>query len=106
MEENGFSLEGRILCSDGACIGTIGQDGLCKVCGKAYQGGEGLSGLPPTDASRSLIEEEESKEPEPEEPDSEQDRGLDPNERICCPDETCIGVIGEDGRCGTCGKTL
>jgi hypothetical protein len=24
----------RILCSDGACIGVIGTDGRCKVCGK------------------------------------------------------------------------
>lgn len=27
----------RILCSDGACIGVIGPDGKCKVCGKPYQ---------------------------------------------------------------------
>ncbi len=26
----------RILCSDGACIGVIGEDGVCKVCGKPY----------------------------------------------------------------------
>ncbi len=24
----------RVLCSDGACIGTIGPDGKCKECGK------------------------------------------------------------------------
>ncbi|MGD0021259.1 MAG: hypothetical protein ABSC54_03050 [Smithellaceae bacterium] len=24
----------RVLCSDGACIGVIGQDGKCKECGK------------------------------------------------------------------------
>lgn len=28
------SLENRVLCSDGNCIGIIGPDGRCKVCGK------------------------------------------------------------------------
>jgi hypothetical protein len=27
----------RQPCSDGACIGLIGADGLCKVCGRAAQ---------------------------------------------------------------------
>lgn len=26
----------RVLCSDGACIGVIGENGVCKVCGKPY----------------------------------------------------------------------
>jgi hypothetical protein len=26
---------GRALCTDGDCIGVIGADGRCKVCGKA-----------------------------------------------------------------------
>ena len=26
----------RILCSDGACIGVIGENGMCKECGKPY----------------------------------------------------------------------
>src|SRR5437762_1158841 len=25
----------RQLCSDGACVGVIGPDGTCKVCGRA-----------------------------------------------------------------------
>lgn len=29
-------LESRILCSDGACIGVIGSDRLCKLCGKPF----------------------------------------------------------------------
>ncbi len=28
----------RILCTDGACIGVIGADGRCKVCGKLAKG--------------------------------------------------------------------
>jgi len=27
----------RILCSDGACIGVINEQGVCKVCGKPYR---------------------------------------------------------------------
>jgi hypothetical protein len=27
--------EKRTLCTDGACVGVIGDDGKCKVCGKA-----------------------------------------------------------------------
>ena len=32
--------EDRILCRDEECIGTIGPDGLCRVCGLAYKSGE------------------------------------------------------------------
>jgi len=28
-------LERRALCPDGGCIGVIGDDGNCKVCGRA-----------------------------------------------------------------------
>ena len=28
----------RLACSDGMCIGIIGDDGLCVVCAKAYSG--------------------------------------------------------------------
>jgi hypothetical protein len=28
------SLENRVLCTDGNCIGVIGPDGRCQVCGK------------------------------------------------------------------------
>ena len=30
--------ETRKLCSDGNCIGVIGNDGRCKECGKPYKG--------------------------------------------------------------------
>src|SRR5204863_9154723 len=29
----------RQLCSDGGCIGVVGEDGLCKVCGKGKKRG-------------------------------------------------------------------
>ncbi len=35
----GDEWEDRVLCSDGTCIGIIGPDGKCKVCGKPYKPG-------------------------------------------------------------------
>jgi hypothetical protein len=29
-------FDNRVLCSDGACIGVINEEGVCKVCGKPY----------------------------------------------------------------------
>ncbi len=29
-----LDLDGRQLCPDGACVGVIGPDQRCKVCGK------------------------------------------------------------------------
>jgi len=31
------SFENRVLCADGTCIGVIGPDGRCNVCGRAYK---------------------------------------------------------------------
>jgi hypothetical protein len=31
-------VQERVACSDGMCIGIIGPDGLCVVCGKQYSG--------------------------------------------------------------------
>lgn len=34
VEEASFSE--RELCSDGSCVGTINEGGICNVCGKPY----------------------------------------------------------------------
>jgi hypothetical protein len=34
VEDGGAFDPNRRLCSDDACIGVIGNDGRCKVCGK------------------------------------------------------------------------
>jgi len=85
----------RILCRDESCIGIIGPDGRCKECGKPY---------------------EESSTPEPQAVETgsgagnDVDRNENPAERddwesrTLCSDESCIGVIGPDGRCKECGK--
>jgi hypothetical protein len=30
---------------------------------------------------------------------------FDPTQRRLCPDGTCVGIVGPDGRCGECGRT-
>lgn len=37
--------------------------------------------------------------------DSRDHRNLDWENRVLCSDESCIGVIGADGRCKECGLT-
>lgn len=34
-ESDTIDFTGRVLCSDGSCIGVV-EKGVCKVCGKAY----------------------------------------------------------------------
>ena len=116
----------RQLCSDGACIGVIGSDGRCKVCGRA------ADGSPPEDDHEDDYEdagegdEDEDEgvadfEDEDEDEDAAaQDAELlaaatdlaaslppsdeDAVDRKLCPDGGCIGVIGPDGKCKVCGK--
>jgi hypothetical protein len=70
----------RQLCSDGACIGVIGEDGRCKVCGKRPTG----AAEPPTLAAEPAV-------------------GLDP---APCSDATCTGMAGPEGICTVCGKVV
>jgi hypothetical protein len=85
----------RILCSDESCIGVIGPDGRCKECGKPYQ--------KPSDEQRDSAQSASVLPADPDErptPRSDDDW----ENRILCSDESCIGVIGSDGRCKECGK--
>jgi hypothetical protein len=83
--EDGFEPARRELCPDGGCIGLIGPDGRCKVCGT-------VSPSAVADPRRQgMVDGEEG------DADDEDDREL-------CPDGACIGVIGDDGRCGECGR--
>jgi len=110
----GDDWDRRTLCSDGNCIGVIGPDGRCKECGKPYEGELPERGvrdpdpaaMPPADG----IPEEEAAGKAGDEAPAEDTAGgesLDDDEwdrRTLCSDGNCIGVIGSDGRCTTCGK--
>jgi len=102
----------RILCSDGNCIGVIGPDGRCKVCGLPYEGelpvsaedasetGNEISDVPP-EASTAGEQTPDTQGPAAE---VENDADDDWEDRTLCIDGNCIGVIGPDGRCKVCGK--
>jgi len=103
----------RMLCADGACNGVIGDDGTCKVCGRAAPnwGDERNRGLNVEAEASDLGPQASAGEPDS---DSESDRGPKPEargpdddweRRELCPDGGCNGVIGADGKCTVCGRT-
>jgi hypothetical protein len=98
----------RLLCTDGACVGLIGPDGRCKVCGKSATGEEEPAAEEDEEdedeGDEEEDEEDEEDEDEGDEEEDEEDEGDDLDERKLCPDGACIGVIGPDGRCKACGK--
>jgi hypothetical protein len=77
----------RRLCPDGACIGVIGFDGRCRVCGRA--------------ASASADAEAKAA---PVNGASAADATTARPARVRCPDSACSGAIGPDGHCDVCGK--
>jgi hypothetical protein len=97
--------ENRTLCIDENCIGVVGPDGCCKECGKTYEGFTPPSeepvavdtDTPPEEEVTSVDEIDASNATETHFDDSWENRTL-------CSDESCIGVIGPDGRCKECGK--
>lgn len=124
----------REVCPDGSCIGVIGADGLCKVCGRAAQnwGDERKRGLKEPEDDKSAdreIDDEEDFENESDDPyddpdddgedDDDEDDGVDGDDaetentdrrgdawdnRTLCSDGACTGVIGPSGRCSVCGN--
>src|SRR5271169_3133996 len=88
--------EKRTLCSDESCIGTIGPNGKCKECGKPYNGAvnvDSSGGNVATHKKQKIASESEA-------PVSDEDW----DKRVLCSDESCIGVIGPDGKCKECGN--
>ena len=92
----------RRLCPDGSCIGILGSDGKCNVCGAAGPGdpaGEAEASAEPSDGTDLAQDQQEVV------PDRADESGptFDPNRRLCS-DDACIGVIRDDSRCSVCGK--
>jgi hypothetical protein len=102
-----FDPSRRRLCPDGACVGLLDESGRCKECGRTASGGPpapeapflvdgedvGFDAVDPVEAEP-LLEESES---------GSVSGGFDPKRKLC-PDDTCVGVIGADGRCSVCGQ--
>jgi hypothetical protein len=126
MEETKFDPKRRRLCPDGACIGLIGADGRCKVCGRAASGspvaavgdageGEGEGDVGPGDEQESVAEPESAAEHEHMDEQAESEVGVRAEaaedggggfdaKRKLCDDGSCIGVVGPDGICSVCGR--
>ncbi len=98
MSHDDIDFASRQLCPDGACIGVIGANGRCKVCGRAGDPSLAVSaGGPAYDPVDADDEVDAAAAAELGESPFDDDRQL-------CPDEGCIGVIGSDGRCKVCGR--
>lgn len=95
----------RVLCPDGNCIGVIGPDGRCPVCGTAAPEGTvlptrsasveasgGSEGADDYDAVMALADAGSTGEEA-----WEEDRRL-------CPDGSCIGLLDATGTCKVCGR--
>jgi hypothetical protein len=89
--------ENRILCSDESCVGTIGPNGKCRECGKPYEGEL------PTEHSVCGGKTKATEEQNPVSLKTETESD-DWDKRVLCSDESCIGIIGPDGKCKECGK--
>ncbi|HKA87806.1 MAG TPA: hypothetical protein VKE22_09085 [Haliangiales bacterium] len=103
--------EDRQLCSDGACIGVIGPDGRCKVCGRmgvagargdvvAYEDDEDDD-----DDADANADDDADADADANADAHDEDEDEDDEDRHLCPDGSCIGLLGEDGRCKVCGKS-
>jgi hypothetical protein len=115
----------RQLCPDGSCVGVIGGDGTCKVCGRAAPnwGDERKRGLVAERVDEDADDDEDEDEDDDEdyEGDDDGDEGEDDDgddelaaaaasdpdwqQRKLCPDEACIGLIGDDGKCKVCKRS-
>ncbi|MBK7534499.1 MAG: hypothetical protein IPI49_03820 [Myxococcales bacterium] len=115
----------RRLCPDGGCVGVLGLDGRCPLCGRVDATtarpilAAAAASAPSQAGAASSGERDDSSvggdlasgaEPKASEvakaaKAAELDDGGDPwQTRQLCDDGSCIGVV-VDGRCTTCGKT-
>ncbi len=90
--------EDRTLCIDESCIGVIGPDGRCKECGMPFESEQPEDTPAERDRSEAEIDAESTEDSE-----SKEQPDIDWENRTLCIDESCIGVIGSDGRCKECG---
>jgi hypothetical protein len=102
QETESFDPTRRKLCPDGACVGVIGDDGRCRVCGRteaeAAAGAEPAA-LDPDSGAADADAGAPDRGPEP----AGESGGFDSKRRLC-DDGSCVGVVGDDGACRVCGR--
>jgi hypothetical protein len=103
-QDNSFDPSQRRLCPDGSCVGLLGSDGRCKVCGTRDPARAGVAPAenPPASPTPQPEPNKNNSEPEPATA-SDAEASFDPTRRLC-PDDACIGVIGSDNKCSVCGR--
>jgi hypothetical protein len=98
-----FDPQRRRLCADGSCVGLVGADGRCRVCGLAHPEGASAAAAyaPVEDPANDDLEADDGFDLQA--ADAEPGSGFNPA-RGLCPDGSCVGVLGPDGRCKLCGR--
>jgi hypothetical protein len=104
QESSSFDPGGRRLCPDGTCIGVIGSDGRCRVCGLPDGGGPGAALASPFPDQDDDADEGDDVAQARADNDAAGAGAFDPGRKLCV-DGSCVGVIGPDGRCGECGRS-
>jgi len=105
----------RIPCPDESCIGTMGSDGYCRVCGRKGEKPAAAPDTAPGEAGNTVdeaagedppatAEAEEQPEIDAAHEDTASPPDDDWDQRQLCADESCIGTLGRDGRCRVCGQ--
>jgi hypothetical protein len=102
MEETAFNPKRR-LCPDGSCVGVLGPDGRCSVCQRAAGAGGEAGVEAPGRAWADAADEGAHDDAPAAEMADRAISGFDPTRRLC-DDGSCVGVVGADGVCGTCGQ--
>lgn len=99
--ETDTEWEKRRLCRDESCVGIIGSNGRCRVCGL-------LDPSIPKDpdlSTNSIFVRDEFDDSSSDEDQRAEYQESGWEDRKLCSDESCIGTIGTDGRCRICGLT-
>lgn len=97
--ETELDWENRSLCPDDSCIGAIGADGRCRVCGLLDPKSTGVPDL--SLCNSGAADEPRAPHSVDQAPETREEPGWE--DRKLCSDESCIGTIGADGRCRICG---
>lgn len=112
-DDEPFNPAKRELCPDGMCTGVLGPDGRCKVCGRPGAGGAKAADPDGAVAPKAAAVERPAEEWRPRAvpgavPGAGEAAAADHpdwvRERVPCADGMCTGIIGRNGRCGTCGR--
>jgi hypothetical protein len=117
QEKPTFDPARRRLCPDGTCIGLLDDSGRCKECGqvagaRATEAAPTAPTAPPDDVDPDMdigTDDDDdaagqSSADEPMDAGAPEGARFDPARRLC-PDGSCLGVLGSDGRCSVCGRT-